>query len=97
MDRDEAYQAGGEAVRAALRGETGQMVSFVRMPGPVYTVDMKLVPLSQVANQERMVPAEYINAAGNDVTPAFLDYARPLIGGPLPLYARLSKQMVPKR
>jgi len=97
VDREEAYQAGGEAVRAALRGETGQMVSFVRMPGPVYTVDMKLVPLSQVANQERMVPAEYINAAGNDVTPAFLDYARPLIGGPLPLYARLSKQMVPKR
>lgn len=97
VDREEAYQAGGEAVRAALRGETGQMVSFVRMPGPVYTVDMKLVPLSQVANQERMVPAEYINAAGNDVTPVFLDYARPLIGGPLPLYARLSKQMVPKR
>lgn len=97
VDREEAYQAGCEAVRAALRGETGQMVAFERLPGPVYQMAMRLVPLSEVANQERMVPAEYINAAGNDVTAAFLDYARPLIGGPLPPYARLSKQMVAKR
>lgn len=97
VDRDEAYQAGGEAVRAALRGETGKMVAFVRQPGPVYTVDMTLVPLEQVANRERHLPDEYINAEGNGVTPAFLDYARPLIGGPLPPYARLSKIMVPKR
>ncbi|MBC7316025.1 MAG: 6-phosphofructokinase, partial [Chloroflexi bacterium] len=97
VDRDEAYQAGGEAVRAALRGETGKMVAFVRQPGPVYTVDMTLVPLEEVANRERHLPDEYINAEGNGVTPAFLDYARPLIGGPLPPYARLSKYMVPKR
>ena len=33
---------------------------------------------------ERTMPAEYINEAGNGVTQAFLDWCRPLLGGPLP-------------
>jgi len=44
-----------------------------------------------------MLPREYMNEAGNDVTPAFMDYARPLIGGPLLPYARLAKNLAPKR
>jgi hypothetical protein len=35
------------------------------------------------------MPAAFINRAGNDVTPAFLDYARPLVG-PLPVIGRLT-------
>ena len=43
------------------------------------------------------MPNEFIAQAGNDVTPAFLEYARPLIGGPLPTYARLEMKPVPKK
>jgi hypothetical protein len=35
------------------------------------------------------MPDRFINAEGNHVTPACLDYLRPLIG-PLPQYARLA-------
>ena len=41
------------------------------------------------------MPREYINPEANFVTPAFVEYALPLIGDPLPRYARLDKQRVP--
>jgi len=97
VDRDEAYQAGAEAVRAAANGQSGVMVTLVRTDSPTYTLEYRIASLANVANAERMLPREYMNEAGNDVTPAFLDYARPLIGGPLLPYARLAKNLVPKR
>lgn len=97
VDREEAYQTGGEAVRAAMDGETGKMVTLIRDTGPVYTIDMGLADLDDIANQEKLLPKEYINAAGNGVTRAFLDYARPLIGDPLPRYVRLAKVPVEKK
>jgi len=97
VDRQEAYEVGRAAVRAALAGESDKMINLVREPGPRYRCSTGVVELEKVANRERMMPAEYINAAGNGVTDAFLEYARPLIGEPLPPYARLAGTLVPKR
>jgi 6-phosphofructokinase len=97
VDREEAYNVGRAAVRAAVSGHSDQMVTIVRLPGPQYAVEIGLADLSEVANVEHKVPAEYINAQGNGVTEAFLNYARPLIGGPLMPYARLAKHIVAKR
>ncbi len=97
VDRQEAYEVGRAAVRAALAGESGKMISLIREPGPRYRSTTGLVELDKVANHERMMPAEFINEAGNGVTEAFLAYARPLIGEPLPPYARLAGKLVPKR
>ena len=44
--------------------------------------------------QEKLLPAAYVVAEGNDVAPAFLEYARPLIGEPLPLLGRLKRYLV---
>ena len=96
VDREEAYQVGRAAVRAAVAGESGKMVTLVRKPGPSYAAEMSLAPLDQVANAERTLPPEYINDKGNGVTLAFLDYARPLIGGPLIPYGRLAKHRILK-
>ncbi|MFH1084696.1 MAG: 6-phosphofructokinase [Chloroflexota bacterium] len=89
-DREEAYAVGRAAVQAAVAGQSGQMVTLVREPGAVYRVTTGLGPLEAIANVEHKLPPEYINARGNDVTRAFLNYARPLIGGPLPPSARLA-------
>jgi len=97
VDKAEAYRAGVEGVKAAVAGATGQMIAFERLAGPEYAIAYRLQDLDQIANQEKIVPDEYINEAGNGVTEAFLAYARPLIGGPLPLYARLAKHPVPRR
>ena len=39
---------------------------------------------------------EFIAAAGNDVTPAFFDYLRPLLGSGVPEVARLRAGKVDK-
>ncbi len=91
VDLAEAYLVGRQAVLAALRGETDRMVTLVREPGERYRVTTGLAPLEAVANHERHLPADYLTPDGTFVTPAFLDYARPLIGEPLPEYGRLRK------
>lgn len=93
-DLDESYMAGRAGVRHAVQGESGSMVTLVREPGPEYGCGTGLAPLAVVANSAKLMPREYINAEANFVTRAFLDYARPLIGDPLPHYTRLSGTMV---
>jgi 6-phosphofructokinase 1 len=65
------------------------MVRIERAPGEDYAVRFGTIPLAEVAHQERHLPDAFIAASGTDVTDAFLAYARPLIGGPLPPAARL--------
>jgi 6-phosphofructokinase 1 len=45
--------------------------------------------LEQIANVEKRLPGDFITAEGNFVTQEFIDYALPLIGGPLPQYVEL--------
>ncbi len=97
VDLDEAYRVGQAAVRGAVGGKSGFMVSIARGPGPRYQSTLGLVPLERVANAVRPVPDEFIAPSGNDVTPAYLSYIRPLIGPPLPEYARLARAPVPAR
>ena len=97
VDMDEASRVGQTAVREAVAGKTGFMVSIIREPGPQYRSTLGLVPLERVANAVRQVPDEFIAPAGNDVTAAYLSYIRPLIGPPLPEYARLVRVPVPAR
>lgn len=80
-DIEEAYLAGKAALEAAVDGITDKMVAFERLAGPDYSCKAKLVNLSDVANFEKKVPLEWINAAGNGVLQPFLDYALPLIQG----------------
>jgi 6-phosphofructokinase 1 len=38
-------------------------------------------PISEIANREKKVPAEWITAEGNNVTEAMREYLRPLVQG----------------
>jgi 6-phosphofructokinase len=97
VDAQEAYMVGQSAVRLAVGGTSGVMVTLDRVAEDPYQCETGTIPLAQVANAERLLPDNYVSEQGNDVTPAFLDYARPLIGPPpLPL-ARLAKYAVPPR
>ncbi|MDQ7844475.1 MAG: 6-phosphofructokinase [Armatimonadota bacterium] len=89
VDVEEAWRVGQAAVEQAVAGQTDQMVVLRRERDEPYRSGIGLVPLETVANRVRPVPDEFIAPAGNDVTEAYLRYIRPLIGGPLPAYARL--------
>ena len=99
-DIDESFMAGKAAVENAVAGLTDKMVGFERCTeGGKYVCKTKLFNLTDVANTEKKVPIEWINAEHNGVTQAFVDYALPLIQGEtklkkengLPRFARLKK------
>jgi 6-phosphofructokinase 1 len=94
LDRREAYAVGAAAVQAALQVQGGQMVTLLRLPGEPYRSFTALAPLEAIANRERHMPDAYLAAAGNDVTPAFVEYLRPLLGGRVPAYPRLRLERV---
>lgn len=83
-DAKEAYLVGQMAVRYSAEAKNVEgSVAMRRVPGGDYKIETHLTPLSTVARETKHMPAEFINADGNYVTQAFLDYARPLVG-PLP-------------
>ena len=78
-DITEAYQVGGAAAKAAFEGNTGKMVALERISNDPYQCTTKLVDIHLIANFEKKVPLEWVNAYRTDMTPEFLQYARPLI------------------
>jgi len=88
VDRAEAERCGLEAMRAARQAESGMMVALRRVSANPYQVETFLAPLEQVAAVERVIPGSWIAASGDDVTPEFLDFVRPLAGD-IAAHARL--------
>lgn len=80
-DIDEAEQIGVSAVDAAMHGETGKVMVFERVCNDPYTVIIKSVNASDVANKVKYFNPEWINARGNNVTDKAVKYILPLIQG----------------
>jgi len=97
VDLEEAYMVGRAAVEKALAGETGFMVTLERVNGSGYGCTTGLAGLEEVANAEKLMPDEFISEEGTMPTQAFVDYALPLIGDPLPTHVRLRGVLAPKR
>ena len=96
-DIEESFNAGRQAVKKAVEGETDKMIAFRRKPGETYEIEYVAEPLSSAANAEKQIPAEWITADGTNLTDDFVAYALPLIAGEpnrrlkngLPVYANL--------
>lgn len=80
IDKKEAFLIGEKAVKLAVNGETGKMITLVREGGYEYKCKTGISLLEEVANIEKIVPSEFINKEGNFITDAFIEYALPLIG-----------------
>ncbi|MBZ4653716.1 MAG: phosphofructokinase [Peptococcaceae bacterium] len=88
-DIDEAFRAGSAGVRYLAEGITDIMVTLERVQGTEYCCETGYVPLEKVANIENFMPDSFINQEGNFITDEFRKYCLPLLGDPLPEYARL--------
>lgn len=97
VDLNEAYSVGKAALSKAIEGESDKMVTLVRKRNNPYSSDTGLVDLEKIALKTRKVPDEFINKNSNFVTKEFVDYVTPLIGGPLPEYARLRKEKLERK
>ncbi len=82
-DISEGFEAGKAAIKAADEGKTGLMVVFERTSQDPYKCGTALRDVNKIANDERVVPREWVNADGDYVTDEFIAYAKPLIQGEL--------------
>ena len=89
VDAREAEDTGRAAVRYALEGRTDIMAALERSPERPYSCATVSVPLAAVAGAVKAMPPDFLDPGEYQVTDAFLDYARPLIGDPIPPPARL--------
>lgn len=79
-DSEEASALGEAALEAGLKGETGVMMALERVSSKPYQCRIKSVPVSKVANENRLFPKEWILSA-NSLSQEFHDYLRPLVQG----------------
>ena len=87
VDREEAVRMGALACNAVLEGKSGYMAGIKRISTNPYKVEDVLVPIEQVMLTERTMPREFISEDGMDVTEAFCEWCRPIIGIEMPKYA----------
>jgi 6-phosphofructokinase 1 len=104
-DVEQAYAVGRAAVEFAVAGKSAVMPAIRRLSDAPYRWDIVEAPLSEVANKEKFLPAEFISADGFGITEAARRYLAPLIVGEayppykdgLPDYVKLQNAAAPKK
>jgi 6-phosphofructokinase len=105
-DSDEAYRCGQEAVRQAVGGSSGFMITLVRESDCPYRCRTGLAPLAEAANGVKYLPRHYLDAAGTQITDVMRRYAGPLVLGEVPIpigadglpeFVRFQRQPVPRK
>ena len=104
-DVEQAYAMGKAAVEYAIAGRNSVMPTIVRESNSPYRWSVGMAQLSNVANVEKMMPADYISEDGFGISQACRDYLTPLIEGEdyppykngLPDYVRLKNVAVAKK
>ncbi|MBN2137763.1 MAG: 6-phosphofructokinase [Sedimentisphaerales bacterium] len=81
VDAREARRCGQEAVKMAMQHDNGSVAMKRTGNGDNYAVEFFRTDLCNVAEKTKSMPDEFINADGNGVTDAFVEYAMPLVGG----------------
>lgn len=105
VDVDQAYALGKAAVEYAVQGHNAIMPIIIRQQDEPYQWTIGKVPLADVANQEKAMPAEFISEDGMGITAACRRYLAPLIQGEayptynkgMPDYVRLQNKLVAKK
>lgn len=94
VDQIEAREVGVKAVQYAATAGRDGTVTIHRVGD--YAVEYRLSALEDVAGKTKVMDDAMISADATDVTDAFMDYARPLVGRDMPEAFRLQAPMVEK-
>ena len=89
VDQEEARMAGRKAVEFAAAGFKSGSVVFKRLDTDKYEIEYVRAELKDVAKLTKDMPRNFINEEGNNITQAYVDYAKDLVGE-LPVIGKLS-------
>ena len=78
-DVSESFDVGTFAVDAAFEGKTGVMAALKRVSDEPYVCGFELHDIHDIANLEKTIPLDWIDAERYRLHEPFLAYARPLI------------------
>lgn len=78
-DVSESFDVGVFAVDAAFEGKTGVMAALKRVSDEPYVCGFELHDIHDIANLEKTIPLDWIDAERYRLHEPFLVYARPLI------------------
>ncbi|UCF42888.1 MAG: 6-phosphofructokinase [Planctomycetota bacterium] len=81
VDAREARWCGRHAVQYAMEQASGSVAIKRLASGTDYKIEIFRTELKNVAEKTKSMPEEFINAEGNGITDAFVEYAMPLTGG----------------
>ncbi len=81
VDAHEARWCGCHAVQCAMEQTSGSIAIKRTGNGADYRVELFRTELGNVAEKTKSLPEDYLNADGNGITDAFVEYAMPLTGG----------------
>jgi 6-phosphofructokinase 1 len=104
-DVEQAYALGKAAVELAIKGRNSVMPTVVRKSTRPYRWEVGVAELKNVANVEKMMPADFISEDGFGITRKCRDYLTPLIQGEayppykdgMPQYVLLKNKAVKKK
>jgi len=104
-DVRQAYAVGRAAVEFAINGRNAVMPAIRRLSDAPYRWDIIAAPLAEVANQEKLLPPDFISGDGFSITDAARQYLAPLIVGEayppfkngLPDYVKLRNVAAPRK
>ncbi|MDF2541533.1 MAG: 6-phosphofructokinase [Herbinix sp.] len=82
VDQHEAREVGEKAAQFAIWHNIDGSITIHRTG--YYSVDYKMTDLHNVAGKTKLMPDEFINKQGNNVTDAFKYYLQPLLGYDMP-------------
>ncbi|NLK04523.1 MAG: 6-phosphofructokinase, partial [Clostridiales bacterium] len=94
VDQHEAREVGEKAAQFAIWHNIDGSITINRTGN--YSVEYKMTDLKNVAANTRLMPDEYINKDGNNVTDEFKYYLQPLLGDDMPQASMLRAPRAPK-
>lgn len=94
VDQREAREVGEKSAQFAIWHDTDGSITINRTG--FYSVDYQIRPLTEIAAKTKLMPDEFINPEGNNVTEAFKYYLKPLLGSAMPEASRLRAPMADK-
>ncbi|NLE21143.1 MAG: 6-phosphofructokinase [Clostridiales bacterium] len=94
VDQREAREVGEKAAQFAIWHNVDGSITIHRTG--TYAVDYRLTNLKEIAAKTRLMPDEFINKAGNNVTESYKHYLTPLLGSDMPEPSMLRAPKAPK-
>ena len=78
-DLNEAVESGRFAVKAAIDGETGKMITFIRKSSEPYELEFGTADVNIICNMEKPVPQKWITENGSDIGGEFIAYSKTIL------------------